>query len=298
MINELIIRYLETTGRCNYNCPICIDRTRNFYMSDNDFYSIVNKNREILFGQRLWVDFCGEPLMDSHIFERIRFLTSIGSIVQLSTNGSLLNDENIIKLINSGVDYVVVSIPSLYADVYKTLRGIDNLETVLNNLFKLKCYINESATTVQLQAVAIDIGKDFNRDEYIQFFHEKGIHTAIHQFTNRTHNSRINISIKHKLPKRAECIGLKHNIAILSDCEVVTCCCDLSGKNSLGNLRNFDYSVKELIKASRIDDIINKQKQHIYENVCNNCDDWIYYQKESTEEYVQVYSYDSCSQKI
>lgn len=292
MNNPPIIRYLETTSKCNYNCPICVEKNRSNNMIDHDFYSIVNHNRLLLCNQRIWVDFCGEPLMDPHIFKRINFLNSIGAKVQLSTNGSLLDSEcNIQKLVESGIDYIVVSIPSLNNEIYKKLRGVDDLDKVLFNLFLLKKYIDESKSSVQLQAVGIDIGRMFDSDKYIKFFHERGIHVAIHQFTNRAHNSRIDIpTINDFPPIRNECIGRKQNLAILSNCEVVTCSCDFLGENSLGNLRNYNYSVTELIAASHLDNMIQLQKKNIFTPFCQKCDDWVYYQRESIKEYVKLYT--------
>lgn len=291
MNQRLIIRYIETTGKCNYNCPMCVCRNRNNDMSERDFYSIITENRELLNGQRTWLDFCGEPLMDPFLFERIQLLCSVGTIVQLSTNGALLEDDEMIrKLVESGVDYIVVSIPSLNPKTYKELRGVDNLDQILCNLFKLREYIAKSNYIVQLQAVAVDFGNDFDAEEYVNFFHNKGIHVAIHQFTNRAHNSQIKNHTSPNLSmERKECLGLKQNIAILSNCEVVTCCCDFLGENSLGNLRDFGYSVTELVKNSNLDKMIDDQKHRIYNDFCQKCEDWIYHQKTSNVEYVKLY---------
>ena len=290
MEDKLIIKYLETTSRCNYDCPMCIEKTRNSDMLKKDFYSIVENNRDILSGQRVWLNFCGEPLMDEHIFERISFLTSIGAVVQLTTNGFFLNDTNIINIINSGIDYIVVSVPSLSDKIYKQLCGVDNLHIILENVFKLKQYINNFKSQVQVQAVGVNIGTDFDKEKYINFFHERGIDAAVHQFTNRARHSRIDIPVEHiKISKRSQCVGLKQNITILSNCDVVTCCCNLSGKNSLGNLRDFNYSMIDLIKSSKIDEFINKKNVYIYKDICKDCNDWIYYQKNSPEEYVELY---------
>lgn len=295
MDERVIIRYIETTSKCNYSCPMCVGKNRNHHMSDDDFYSIVTQNQEILKGQRTWLDFCGEPLVDPHIFERIRLMRSIGAIVQLSTNGELLGSDDILKkLVNSGVDYIVVSIPSLYPDIYKKLRGIGNIEQILSNIFKLKEYIDKTNSGVQLQAVAVDVGEGFNEKEYVDFFHKRGIHAAIHQFTNRAHNSMLTIRSKSNvILDRKECQGLKQNIGILSNCDVVTCCCDFLGENSLGNLRDFGYSVSDLIKESKLDKMIEDQKHKVYNAFCRKCDDWIYYQKSSTLEYVKIYPYEN-----
>lgn len=82
---------------------------------------------------------------------------------------------------------------------------------------------------------------------------------------------------------------IRSNIIILSNCEVVTCCCDFFAQNSLGNLRDYDYSVKKLMENGKLDNIISNLQNHIYEGACKNCSDWMYYQENATEEYVTVY---------
>ena len=44
MSEELLIKYIETTSKCNYSCPICVPRTRNCHLDMDEFYSIVDNN--------------------------------------------------------------------------------------------------------------------------------------------------------------------------------------------------------------------------------------------------------------
>lgn len=292
MNDELLIKYIETTSKCNYSCPICVPRTRNCHMDLNEFYSIIDNNLDIFYKKAIWMDFNGEPLVDPYFFERIRYMHSKGINTRISTNGALLNEDNRIKIAKSGISYVVVSIGTLNKDVYKQIRGIDNLQNVLNNLIELKKCVDKMGAKTELQAVMIDTGKDLNREEFITYFHNLGINVAFHNFTNRAKSIELDLDPKkrdYNQYERGECRGLRSNIIILSNCEVVTCCCDLLAKNSLGNLRDYNYSVKQLMKNGKLDEIINNLQNHIYKGACKDCQDWIYYQKDVAEEYVSVY---------
>ena len=44
MSEEIVIKYIETTSKCNYTCPICVQRTRNCHMDIEEFYTIVDRN--------------------------------------------------------------------------------------------------------------------------------------------------------------------------------------------------------------------------------------------------------------
>ena len=292
MEEEILIKYIETTSKCNYSCPICVPRTRNCNLDMNEFYSIIDNNLNLFYKKAIWMDFNGEPLVDPYFFDRVKYMHSKGINTRLSTNGALLNEENRIKMATSGISYIVVSIGTLNPSLYKQIRGIDNLSNVLNNLIELKKCIDKTNSKTELQAVMIDTGESLNREEFIKYFHKLGINVAFHNFTNRSKSIKMDINPKKRnfdMYKRGECKGLKSNIIILSNCEVVTCCCDLLAQNSLGHLRDYDYSVKKLMQNGKIDKIISDLRNHKYYGACKNCSDWIYYQEGAKEEYVTVY---------
>lgn len=292
MNDELLIKYIETTSKCNYSCPICVPRTRNCHMDINEFYWIIDNNLDIFYKKAIWMDFNGEPLVDPYFFERIEYMHSKGINTRISTNGALLNEENRIKIAKSGISYVVVSIGTLNESIYKQIRGIDNLANVLNNLIELKKCIDKMNSKTELQAVMIDTGEDLNREEFITYFHNLGINVAFHNFTNRAKSIQLDLNPKkrdYSQYERGECKGLRKNIIILSNCEVVTCCCDLLAQNTLGNLRDYNYSVKKLMENGKLDEIIHNLQNKIYKGACEDCSDWIYYQQNAIEEYVTVY---------
>ena len=292
MKDELLIKYIETTSRCNYSCPICVPRTRNCDLDMDEFYEIIDNNLDVFYKKAIWLDFNGEPLVDPYFFDRVKYMHSKGINTRISTNGALLNEENRYKIASSEISYVVVSIGTLNPIKYKEIRGIDNLSKVLDNLIQLKKCVDKLHSKTELQAVMIDTGADLDREEFIRYFHNLGINVAFHNFTNRAKSINMDINPKNRnysKYKRGECKGLRSNIIILSKCEVVTCCSDFLAKNSLGNLRDYDYSVKKLVENGKLDQLISNLKNHIYKGACQNCSDWIYYQENSTEEYVTVY---------
>lgn len=257
-------------------------------MSTDELYRIVEANHNILRGNRTWLDFNGEPLLDNTFFEKVKMLKEAEVIPMISTNGLLLNDDNCKKLALSGIDYLVVSVSTLNRELYHKIRGIDALEMILGNIEKLKHYTDMYGSQMQIQAMAIDTG-DLDVESFVNHFHSRGIHAAVHNYTNRSMNSRMHFNIEHQQIERGRCIDLKQNIGILCDLNVVACCCDFMGENSFGNLRDYGYSVEKLIANGKLDELLDKQEKHIYEGACRNCSDWIYHQALSKEEYVTVY---------
>lgn len=281
------IRYIETTGRCNLTCPFCVDRFRNFDMDDDLFYNIVDNNLECMKGQWLWLDFNGEPLLDTEIFERIRYLEDRGIKTQITTNGIILDEDAMIKLIDSRLEYIAISVLSLNPSIYKELRGLGNNEKIVNRVRQLKHLVDEKNSKLEIQAVAIDYPRN-DLEEFVKYFHSIGVHVGIHRFTNRVHDIHLNYNVCNETKmNRGECIGIEDNLIVLSNGEVVFCCCDFRGRSSLGNLKDYNYSIAELMENGVLKDIISNQKNGIFKGICKECTDWIYHQQESTVEYVK-----------
>lgn len=291
MSNEtIIIRYIETTGRCNMNCRICTPRIRNFDMDEEDYRRIIEINADILNGQAVWLDFNGEPLVDTHIFDRIRAIKAIGAQVRLSTNGTLLNTKTIDNLIRSNPDMVSVSIMTLDSSQYKEFHETDGFQLVLDNLLALKRLVNKEDAKITVQAVMIDLGDHKQSEHFINFFHSYGIDVALHKFTHRAKTVKNVYPHKVSTGIRKACEGRLQNLAILADCSVVLCCCDYVGRSAIGNLRDYGYSVKQLVAESKIlRDFLLNQQNSFFSGICHDCDDWQYFQTNSTEEYVSLY---------
>lgn len=289
---KIIIRYIETTGRCNLHCPVCVSRFRNFDMPMDVFHAIVDANEDILSGNWLWLDFNGEPLLDPFFFERVSYLRKRNIRIHISTNGLLLTEENCKKIIDADIRYLVVSVPSLDPENYYQMRGVHALDQVLQNILRLKQIMLINNSPMQLQAVAIDNGQ-LDTQAFVQFFHEKGIHAAIHQYTDRAGHSQKTFSVQHQRIHRGECMGRRQNLVILCDGSVVSCCCDFKGENSLGNIKDYHYSIKEMLDSGILDEMLRLQREQVFTGVCKSCKDWIYFQKDAKEKYVTEFPFHS-----
>lgn len=291
-MNNIEINNLEITSVCNYKCPICVSASRKGHINMEDFYQIVDKNYYLFNKNGVWLHFYGEPLANPNFVSCVEYIKLKGAKARISTNGSLLDEKRRERIANSGLDYIVVSVSTLDREIYKRTRGVDKLPIVLDNLLQFKKYIDAHNIPMQLQAVMIDTDDGAGREDFIKYFHDYGIHAAFHNFTNRSNSVHLDLfnMDKHDYSvKRGVCIDLEKRIGILSNCEVVTCFCDFEAQNSLGNMRNYDYSLEKLLRNGKLDELRENLRKGIYKGVCAECSDWIYYQENSTEKYVTVY---------
>lgn len=287
-----IIRYIETTGRCNMHCPVCVDKIRNFDMRDSDFEQIVKINSHLLNGQALWLDFNGEPLLDPQLIRRIYMLYCCGAKPLFSTNGLLLTETMARNLAEAHPAMVSVSIMTLDREQYREYHGVDCFDIVLGNLLSCKKVFDQMGVNIPVQAVKLDLGHAEENEAFIRFFHSYGIDVACHRFTNRTGDVSLDLSKSKPLSPHGKCVGRRQNVIVLANCNVVLCCCDYLGRASIGNLRDYEYSVERLLSRSpAYKEFAYNQEHNIFSGICEKCGDWAYFQQDAKDEYVTLYNH-------
>ena len=110
--------------RCNLQCRHCYSAS-----VDKDFpgelrYEEICAVMDDLhaFGVRALILSGGEPLLHPRIFDIARRAKALGFYVGLSTNGTLINEENIASIADCGFDYVGISLDGLGA-THDRFRG-------------------------------------------------------------------------------------------------------------------------------------------------------------------------------
>jgi MoaA/NifB/PqqE/SkfB family radical SAM enzyme len=142
---ELKKLYLEPTSRCNLNCRTCL---RNVWdepqgmMSENIFQKIIAGLRCFSPVPNIFFGGMGEPLFHPNIIEMVRQAKSLGSKVELITNGTLLTKELSLSLINAGLDVLWISLDGATPESYADVRLGAALDSVLENL----SYFTEART--------------------------------------------------------------------------------------------------------------------------------------------------------
>lgn len=129
--------YIEPTNRCNLSCRTCI---RNIWdepqgmMSEDVFSKVVEGLRRFSPAPNIFFGGMGEPLFHPNIVEMVRQAKSLGSKVELITNGTLLTKELSLSLINAGLDLLWVSIDGATPESYADVRLGATFDQVLENI--------------------------------------------------------------------------------------------------------------------------------------------------------------------
>lgn len=130
---------IETIYGCNARCVMCAltfgsSRPKGI-MTKRMFKSVVDSlvpysgsiDKTDLFAM-------GEPMLDPHIFERIRYVRDGGfKNVAISTNADLLNDSKQRKLLETGIETVIFSIDGINKKTHESIRPGVMFENVISN---------------------------------------------------------------------------------------------------------------------------------------------------------------------
>ena len=133
---------VETIAYCNLDCIMCpqpnLQRKRG-EMSFEVFKKIADEIALESAETRLWVAIMGEPLIRAgQLVEMISYAKNKGvNSVHLNTNGILMSKEIAKKLIQSGLDEIILGLDAASAETYENIRVNGNYQLLIQNIDNL-----------------------------------------------------------------------------------------------------------------------------------------------------------------
>lgn len=162
-----IMGIIVPTYRCNSNCCMC---------SLTSFIEKEQKELDTYSFRNIIDGFCelnvsgisftgGEPLLRTDIFELLEYSKAKGVATTLNTNGILLDEERIKKLLQIEPDNVNISIDSASAENFSKIRGVtpkifNSIIDSIRNLSNLKKLKNKRTTVTIVCVILKDNIKD------------------------------------------------------------------------------------------------------------------------------------------
>lgn len=155
----------DITGRCNLSCIHC--SVGGIYAQENskelsieEKYEIINKLAEG--GVTLINLLGGEPMMlGDDFFSIIRYGVSKGIRMSSNTNGLFLSNEEIKKLVDTGISGLVISIEGPTSESHDAIRGKGTFKKIISNVRHLTEYISKKNIPLE-----ITINTVLNRHNY------------------------------------------------------------------------------------------------------------------------------------
>lgn len=231
---------VELTNHCNFSCRMCetgmhtSPRARG-YMKQEIFEKILQEAAAHQTALRFirW----GEPTLHPHWLEWMLRAKQMGLLVHFNTNGSKLDKDKMIAIVEGGIDSIKFSFQGVDKNSYLEMRRIDFFDELLEKMKYLKTIrgnmkvpylqISTTITNEPLSAVEAFKLKALEAADYVNI----GITKM--DIVNTSKLNPIDRAIQNKLRKRQRtlirpkaCAEVFAKISIDWDGNVTSCCAD------------------------------------------------------------------------
>ncbi|RYD05842.1 hypothetical protein N752_08080 [Desulforamulus aquiferis] len=127
--------YIEVTTLCNFSCTTCIRNSWQDEMGMMEwatFEKLLQQLKELPNLECVHFGGFGEPMSHPRIFDMLKAVKDQGLRIEMITNGSFLNAENIEKLVKLPLDGIFISLDGPDEEEYNEIRQTDISPVVAN----------------------------------------------------------------------------------------------------------------------------------------------------------------------
>ncbi len=255
---------VEPTNLCNLQCAECPTGTNGLSRSKGAmemilFHKITNELSHHLISMIFY--FQGEPFLSKNLFEMIKKANEKNIYTYCSTNGHFLSSINVRKVINSGLNELIISLDGTTQQVYEQYRRSGSLEKVLSGT-KALIQEKESLKAVvpytkfqflvvkpnehqldEAKALAKFVGVDkivFKTAQIYNFENGSPLIPDNKKYSRYKKQKNGKYQLKKKIKNR--CWRLWSNPVITVDGYVLPCCFDKDAKYAMGNINKQSFA--------------------------------------------------------
>lgn len=269
--------YIEITNVCNLNCKFCPkDKRKPTFMSVAIFNHVINEVKKYTDVISLHVK--GEPLLHKELEKLLSICDENNIMVNLTTNGTLLKEKYDILLNSNSVRQVNVSIHSaVQNENINVTEYLNNVFTACDKLNKHSIIsyrlwnINSFKNNEQNLEILNMLGKRYNIQNLSELAKENSyVKLKDNVFLNQDIEFKWPDIYKEEISDCGTCLGLKNQIAILSNGDVVPCCLDQNADILLGNI--LEKTLEEILKSEKSMNILRGfNNNKLVERLCKTC---------------------------
>lgn len=271
--------YVEITNVCNLKCKFCDEGNRaKAYMSVNDFRKIINEVKE--YTNLIALHVKGEPLLHPKLKEILDVCFENKIQVNITTNAILL-EKNIEVLANSkALRQINLSMHALIQNDLEIKENVKRLiQTVCkirskneNIIFSYRLWNVKSISENDVNSSILEALGDYYKIQNIleRSQKEKFIELDKKIFLNQDIEFEWPSLDKEIISNTGKCYGLRKQIGILVNGDVVPCCLDQNGAICLGNI--FECGLEEILNSKKAKNIEKGfQERKLAEELCKRC---------------------------
>jgi radical SAM protein with 4Fe4S-binding SPASM domain len=227
--------------------------------------------------------------MNKDIYRMIKYAKDRGIYTVISTNGQRLDQENAGRILESGLDRIILSVDGTEQSTYEKYRAGGDLGRVLEGTKSLNL-LRKERNTLRPEIIYQFLLFRHNESK-VKSFREFGkkagadrtwiktaqiinrdrltdVNPADSNYSRYRHHDGNGLIVKARLKNR--CTRLWRTCVITSDGDVVPCCFDKEAKYKMGSLK--DATLSEIWKNEKYARFRKKVLSGRKEiDICNNC---------------------------
>ena len=247
---------IEPTNRCNLHCCLCLTglgklRRQKGDMSIGNFEKIIGQLEKGIIYLVLYN--LGEPLLNPDIYQMVQYAKRKRVFIRLSTNGEFVDNENIKKIVNYGIDELVISLDYAPQQTYLKYKKSPNFKMVIENVKsiikergkRLKPYVNlQLLITIdteeqipEFRKMARDLGVDRSlikkvRVNFPEIEPDRNLLPLNSKYIRKAYKNNF---------RRDICYRPWISTLVFWDGSIVPCCFDMQGEYNFGNIFNMSF---------------------------------------------------------
>ena len=283
---------IEPTTTCNLGCPECPSGLRQFTRKTGNLTPEINKKIiDELKNNLTYINyyFQGEPYINRHLFEMIKYANQNNIYCSTSTNGHFLTDKNCKKTIESGLKRLIISIDGVDQKSYENYRINGDFSKVIagtKNIIKWKEKLNSQTPHIIFQFLVVKtnehlideikaLSKSLKINELrlktaqlYEFKKGNPLMPTNDQYSRYKLNEDGEYELKNKLYNH--CWRMWSSAVVTVNGEIVPCCFDKDAVNKIGNLHTQKFKAIWNSQAyNKFRTLILKGRNDI--EICKNC---------------------------
>ncbi|MSR78242.1 MAG: radical SAM protein [Candidatus Omnitrophica bacterium] len=282
---------IETTNRCNLDCPFCLvgmqgelesvahsELPRPWGGMSLVLFEKIARDAKAFGIHRMQLHFQGEPLMHKQFVDFIRISKKHGLNTQVFTNGLLLNPELSREIIRAGLDSIRFSVDGATQEVYALNRVGGQFDLVYKNMADMVRIAKEEKSSMELCWQLIAMRNNEHEIDLARKMAQKiGIPYTVKTFAESIPGSAPSSPKYRRQLQVKPCKDIYRAIFVYWTGEVVPCCYDLAGKEVMGNLET--QTLEEIWNSSKYTDF-RKHLEEVREHpenepaLCKSCLKW------------------------
>jgi len=283
---------VEPTTACNLGCPECPSGLKQFTRNTGKMSLDLHENLlKQLSRSVFYINyyFQGEPFLHPQFLELIKAAKKHKIYTATSTNAHFIDAEKAKKIVESGLDRLIISIDGLTQKTYENYRIHGVLNKVLEGtkqIIAAKKELNSSTPHLIFQFLAVKqneheipdvfkLGKEMGIDEVriktAQLYDYKNGNALMPEneaYARYKKNSDGTFSLKYKTGNR--CWRMWSSCVFTWDGKVVPCCFDKDAKYQLGDLETISF--KSIWRSKEYEGFRQSILTHRNQiDICQNC---------------------------